>query len=171
MRRGDSQNDVRAEAFTESYERVSGRVEATIRAETDGLVADSRAVVTVEDPAEQEGYRVFTVAPANKNACPFDVIVQSDREVSFCPEPPDSGWPPVVDVYSSDPDELIDAVREYLRAIVAGRFSMVRRRGREATRCMFRLADGTTQTHDYNLLFGVKVGRWGQWDEFQPEPY
>jgi hypothetical protein len=149
------------------YLSVCNAVEVVVQAETAALVTTRRAEVELRphDVGSAE------VRPTNPAASAVGVYTQSDNEISLWPEAPGTDRAPTVDIWERDSDVVLSQLREYLRAIFAGRIELTLARGSSAGRCRFWLSDGTRQTHYYNVMLGFLVGRGPGWDTFRPEPY
>ena len=129
----------------------------------------ARGLLTFESFHDGAG---VDLRPANPSACPLTIYVQSDAEVSFFPTAPGTDRTPTLDVFDAeDRDRLVDEVRRYLRAFATGDVELTLRKGGAAGRVRVWLDDGRTETHLYNVILGVLVGRGPLWDRFRSAPW
>ena len=85
---------------------------------------------------------MISVRPTRSSACPFTVVAQSDNEVGFFIGLPDNPEGLTVDLWDRDEDELLDAVGQYVRALIEGRVTVEARAGSSGGRATFALSDG-----------------------------
>jgi hypothetical protein len=78
---------------------------------------------------------------------------------------------PTLDIFSKDEEELVESLRDYVKAIADGRIELTLRRGGTRGRIRILLADGRTENHLYNCVFNTLIGRSKRWETFSPERY
>lgn len=160
--------DLLAVNIADAYADLELALEALVRAEADQLVAARRAFVDVRDETGAGGpSRVITVAPTRSSACPVTVCAQSDAEVSFFVGPPSNPQSLTVDLFDRNREELLDRVREYLAAVLAGGVEVETREGSSGGRVVFVLPDGERVAHFYNALRRPRLRPWTV-HRFQP---
>jgi hypothetical protein len=147
------------------------RYTAVIRAVQNVLVDELSPWVetgaAVFEPNEAGG----SSAPRRPDACAFTVYAESEREVSFFPVAPGTNRTPTIDIYDKDSAALVREVREYVRAIVAGRIEFTLKKGSPYGRVRVSLPDGRARTHVYNVFLWFAVGRGPRWETFRASPY
>jgi hypothetical protein len=146
-----------------TYEDVADAVQAVLVAETKPLVDAGAAVLDADDHG-------WSLRPRSPDACAVTVHVQSETEVSLFPTAPGTDRSPTLDLYDKDSAALVEAVRLYVRAFLAGSVELTLRNGSSNGRVRVSLPDARTRSHFYNVS-GLLVGRGSGWETFRPAPY
>jgi len=142
---------------------LEATLEALVRDEAHDVVAAGRANIEVRYENSAGGsYRVINLVPIRKSACPVTIVAQSDREVSFFVGPPREREAMTVDLWDRDQGELLDGVRAYLRAVLAGRVEVDARSGSSGGRVTFVLEDAQRHRHYYNAMAGPRLQPWAR---------
>lgn len=136
-------------------------LEALVRNVAGDLVAAGRTAIEVRDESSEGGpSRVIGLVPARESACAVTILAQSTYEVSFFVGPPADPESMTVDLFDRDHAELLDGVRDYLRAVLAGRIEVESRLGSSGGRVTFVLDDGQACRHLYNAIARPRLRPW-----------
>lgn len=137
-----------------------------------------RAVEEVAADALRDGRGCLRVvewgvelSPQNPSACPVSFVVQSEEEVSLLV----GRYGTMVDIYDPDPRSLLATLKDYVTAIIEGRYEEEVRLAREhaetilaQARGVFHL-DGGDQDHHYSSV--ASLARPGPWQRLTYATY